>query len=96
MRYPISEPHEPWTLEVGDGHPLYREISCGPGGKPAVVLHRGPGGKALRESGVWSTLLDTARSSSTSATPAAVPPSATGSVVDLSAKPPGTWSPTSR
>jgi len=30
-------------LEVGDGHSLYWEVSGNPGGKPAVVLHGGPG-----------------------------------------------------
>ena len=41
--YPEIEPHERGTLDVGDGNALYWE-SCGdPLGKPAVVLHGGPG-----------------------------------------------------
>ena len=41
--YPEIEPYERGTLDVGDGNALYWE-SCGdPLGKPAVVLHGGPG-----------------------------------------------------
>ena len=41
--YPEIEPHEQGMLEVGDGDLVYWE-SCGnPRGKPAVVLHGGPG-----------------------------------------------------
>lgn len=36
------------TLEVGDGHCLYYEIHGAPDGKPAVVLHGGPGGGLQR------------------------------------------------
>lgn len=43
-RYPPIEPHESGMLDVGDGHSLYWEVSGNPGGKPAVVLHGGPGG----------------------------------------------------
>ena len=42
-RYPSNEPHESGMLQVGDGHSLYWEVSGNPGGKPAVVLHGGPG-----------------------------------------------------
>ena len=31
-------------LDVGDGHSLYWELSGNPDGKPAVMLHGGPGG----------------------------------------------------
>src|SRR5215210_1693918 len=31
-------------LDVGDGHRLYWELSGNPNGKPAVMLHGGPGG----------------------------------------------------
>jgi proline iminopeptidase len=42
-RYPEIEPYEHGTLDVGDGNLVYWE-SCGnPEGKPAVVLHGGPG-----------------------------------------------------
>jgi proline iminopeptidase len=41
--YPHIEPHASGMLAVGDGHNVYWE-SCGnPNGKPAIVLHGGPG-----------------------------------------------------
>src|SRR5262245_58384005 len=41
--YPEIEPHDQGLFEVGDCNHLYWE-SCGDtGGKPAVVLHGGPG-----------------------------------------------------
>jgi proline iminopeptidase len=54
-KYPESVPHAHGWVEVGDGHSVYWEV-CGRGeGKPAVVLHGGPG------SGVdstWTGLFD--------------------------------------
>jgi proline iminopeptidase len=41
--YPSVEPHEQGTLEVGDGQRVYWEVCGNPAGKPAVVLHGGPG-----------------------------------------------------
>ncbi len=41
--YPPIEPYRSGRLEVGDGHELYWEQSGNPGGKPAVMLHGGPG-----------------------------------------------------
>ena len=41
--YPPIEPFESGLLEVGDGHRLYWERSGNPHGKPAVMLHGGPG-----------------------------------------------------
>src|SRR2546430_16933598 len=41
--YPAIEPYDHGMLDVGDGNLIYWE-SCGhPAGKPALVLHRGPG-----------------------------------------------------
>jgi len=37
------DPFDVGMLDVGDGHHLYWEISGNPDGKPAVVLHGGPG-----------------------------------------------------
>jgi proline iminopeptidase len=37
------EPYESGLLDVGDGNRLYWEVSGNRGGKPAVVLHGGPG-----------------------------------------------------
>lgn len=41
--YPPIEPYRSGRLEVGDGHSLYWEQSGNPDGKPAVMLHGGPG-----------------------------------------------------
>jgi proline iminopeptidase len=41
--YPEIEPYEHGMLDVGDGHQLYWETCGNPAGKPAVVLHGGPG-----------------------------------------------------
>ncbi len=43
MGYPPTEPHEQGMLDVGDGHLVYWEVSGNPKGKPAVLLHGGPG-----------------------------------------------------
>jgi proline iminopeptidase len=41
--YPAIEPYDCGMLEVGDGNRVYWEICGNPRGKPAVVLHGGPG-----------------------------------------------------
>ncbi|HEX2712967.1 MAG TPA: prolyl aminopeptidase, partial [Candidatus Acidoferrales bacterium] len=41
--YPAIEPYEEGILEVGDGNLVYWETCGSPRGKPAVVLHGGPG-----------------------------------------------------
>lgn len=41
--YVSPEPHESGFLDVGDGHRVYWEVAGNPGGKPAVLLHGGPG-----------------------------------------------------
>ncbi|MEN3362061.1 MAG: proline iminopeptidase [Mycobacteriales bacterium] len=41
--YPEIEPYERGMLDVGAGHRLYWEVCGNPAGKPAVVLHGGPG-----------------------------------------------------
>ena len=47
--YPEIEPFEHGMLEVGDGHSIYWEACGNPDGKPAVVLHGGPGsGRSTR------------------------------------------------
>ena len=40
-------------LDVGDGHRLHWELSGNPGGKPAVVLHGGPGSGSTPWSRRW-------------------------------------------
>lgn len=42
--YPEIEARATYSLDVGDGHVLYVEESGNPDGKPAVVVHGGPGG----------------------------------------------------
>jgi len=42
-RYPEIEPHDQGMLDVGDGQLVYWEVCGNPDGKPAVVLHGGPG-----------------------------------------------------
>ena len=46
MTYPGTEPRGTGMLETGDGHRLYWEVCGNPAGKPAVVLHGGPGSGA--------------------------------------------------
>jgi proline iminopeptidase len=41
--YPEIEPYDHGMLDVGDGHRVYWEVCGNPDGKPAVVLHGGPG-----------------------------------------------------
>ncbi|WP_328988944.1 prolyl aminopeptidase [Kribbella sp. NBC_01245] len=41
--YPPIEPYETGMLAVGDGNEVYWEVCGNPDGKPAVVLHGGPG-----------------------------------------------------
>jgi len=41
--YPLVEPYEHGMLDVGDGNELYWEVCGNPHGKPAVMVHGGPG-----------------------------------------------------
>lgn len=41
--YPLTEPFDSGMLEVGDGNSIYWQAAGNPRGKPAVVLHGGPG-----------------------------------------------------
>ncbi|MET7639131.1 prolyl aminopeptidase [Streptomyces sp. NPDC005438] len=43
LRYPAVEPYNSGMLEVGDGNRVYWEVSGNPRGKPALVVHGGPG-----------------------------------------------------
>lgn len=43
VRYPPLEPYQHGMLDVGDGQRLYWEQCGNPRGRPAVVLHGGPG-----------------------------------------------------
>ncbi|MCB8821697.1 prolyl aminopeptidase [Microvirga rosea] len=41
--YPHLDPYDSGMLDVGDGHRVYWEMCGNPNGKPALVLHGGPG-----------------------------------------------------
>ncbi len=43
LLYPEIEPYDCGMLDVGDGNCSYWEVCGNPGGKPAIVLHGGPG-----------------------------------------------------
>jgi proline iminopeptidase len=44
--YPILDPFDFGFMEPGDGHQVYWEVCGNPAGRPAVVLHGGPGSGA--------------------------------------------------
>lgn len=46
--FPEIEPHDHGMLDVGDGNHMYWEICGNPLGKPAVMLHGGPGSGSNR------------------------------------------------
>jgi proline iminopeptidase len=55
VRYPATKPFEEGVLEVPEGHTIYWERVGNPDGKPAVVLHGGPGSGAAPW---WRTYFD--------------------------------------
>lgn len=55
VRYPVSDPFEQGFVDVGHGHQVYWERVGNPRGKPAVVLHGGPGSGAQPW---WRTFFD--------------------------------------
>jgi proline iminopeptidase len=57
VAYPESAPHARGRLQVGDGHSIYWEIHGQAAGKPAVVLHGGPGSGT---NSTWTRLFDPA------------------------------------
>ncbi|MGK5673916.1 prolyl aminopeptidase [Micromonospora sp. URMC 106] len=58
QRYPLTEPYAHGMLDVGDGQLVYWETCGNPDGKPAVVLHGGPGSGCAPS---WRTFFDPAR-----------------------------------
>jgi proline iminopeptidase len=52
-RYPPIEPYEHGMLDVGDGNLVYWEVCGNPDGKPALVVHGGPGGGCTPGSRRW-------------------------------------------
>lgn len=55
--YPVSSSHAHGRLEVGNGHSVYWEVRGDPSGKPAVILHGGPGSGA---NAGWTDVFDPA------------------------------------
>jgi proline iminopeptidase len=39
----VTEPFDSGMLDMGDGHSIYWEVAGNPAGRPAVILHGGPG-----------------------------------------------------
>ncbi|MET7751988.1 prolyl aminopeptidase [Micromonospora sp. NPDC005367] len=56
--HPLTEPYAHGMLDVGDGQHVYWETCGNPDGKPAVVLHGGPGSGATPG---WRRYFDPAR-----------------------------------
>jgi proline iminopeptidase len=46
MPYPIVDPYDSGLMDTGDGHRVYWEVCGHRQGKPAIVLHGGPGSGA--------------------------------------------------
>lgn len=65
--YPEIEPYDHGMLDVGDGNHVYWETCGNPRGKPAVVLHGGPGSGCSPYPGGTSTPPPTGSCCSTSA-----------------------------
>ncbi|MER7500556.1 prolyl aminopeptidase [Nonomuraea pusilla] len=55
--YPTGEPYDTGMLDVGDGNRVYWEVSGNPQGKPALIVHGGPGSGAS-SSPRWRTYFD--------------------------------------
>ncbi|MCM2578031.1 prolyl aminopeptidase [Streptomyces meridianus] len=51
--YPPTEPYETGMLDVGDGNLVYWELCGNPDGKPAVVVHGGPGSGCRATARQW-------------------------------------------
>src|SRR5437588_12618247 len=77
--YPEIAPYDHSMLEVGDGNRVYWEACGNPRGKPAVVLHGGPGSgctawhRRLFDPGVYRAVLFDQRNCGRSTPPASAP-----------------------
>jgi proline iminopeptidase len=56
--FPVTEPYDHGLLDAGDGHLVYWETCGNPDGKPALVVHGGPGSGA---GPFWKRYFDPAR-----------------------------------
>lgn len=52
-RYPPAEPYASGMLDVGDGNLVYWEACGNPAGKPALVVHGGPGSGCMAGQRRW-------------------------------------------
>lgn len=68
-----TAPYDQGLLDVGDGNRIHWEVSGNPEGRPALVVHGGPGSGSSPAAGASSTRRRTAWSSSTSGAAAAPP-----------------------
>lgn len=68
--HPPIEPYERGMLDVGDGQRVYWETCGNPVGKPALVLHGGPGSGCTPG---WTGYFDPERGSATACPPPSVP-----------------------
>jgi proline iminopeptidase len=48
QRYPVPGPYDEGMLDVGDANHVYWQVRGNPDGKPAVIVHGGPGGLFMR------------------------------------------------
>ncbi len=77
--YPATRPDEHGMLDVGDGHLVYWETCGDPRGKPALVLHGGPGSgctawhRRLFDPDAWRVVLFDQRSCGRSTPHASTP-----------------------
>ncbi|MFC7648071.1 hypothetical protein ACFQX6_52090 [Streptosporangium lutulentum] len=72
-RYPPIEPYDHGMLDAGDGNLVYWEVCGNPDGKPALVVHGGPGSGCSPACAGTSTRTATGWSCSTSAAADAAP-----------------------
>jgi proline iminopeptidase len=49
--HPPTEPHDHGMLDVGDGNLVYWEVRGNPDGKPAAIVHGGPGSSLVGSTG---------------------------------------------
>jgi len=68
--YEVNDPYETGYLDTGDGNQIYYEVYGNPDGKPAVIVHGGPGAGMPRGRSASSTRTYGASSSTTSGTAA--------------------------
>ena len=69
--YPPIEPYDHGLLDVGDGNRVYWECCGNPDGKPALVVHGGPGSGLSSPRAAAATSIPSATGSCSSTSAAA-------------------------